>query len=64
VVTAGGPTRIFQVAGGKARAVNVSVLLAGDTVDVVAGAPDPKLPLVVNGAYQVQEGDAVRTVGS
>jgi RND family efflux transporter MFP subunit len=64
VVTAGGPTRIFQVAGGKARAVNVSVLLAGDTVDVVAGAPNPKLPLVVNGAYQVQEGDAVRTVGS
>jgi RND family efflux transporter MFP subunit len=61
VVIAGGPTRIFQVAGGKAHAVNVSVLLAGDTVDVVEGAPNPKLPLVVNGAYQVQEGDAVRT---
>ena len=63
VVTAGGPTRIFQVAGGKARAVNVSVRLAGDTVDVVEGAPDPKLPLIVDGAYQVQDGDVVRTGG-
>jgi RND family efflux transporter MFP subunit len=63
VVTAGGPTRIFQVAGGKARAVNVSVRLAGDTVDVVEGAPDPRLPLIVDGAYQVQEGDAVRAGG-
>jgi RND family efflux transporter MFP subunit len=63
VVTAAGPTRIFQVAAGKAHAVTVSVRLAGDAVDVVEGAPNPKVPLIVDGAYQVQEGDAVRTGG-
>jgi RND family efflux transporter MFP subunit len=60
VVTAGGAPRIFQVEGGKAKAVPVRVLLSSDRGDVVDGAVDAKLPLVVAGAYQVNDGDAVR----
>jgi RND family efflux transporter MFP subunit len=63
VVTAGGPARVFQIAGGKAHAVRVTIRLAGDTVDVVDGAADPNRSLIVDGAYQVQDGDAVR-IGS
>lgn len=60
VVTAGGPARVFQIAGGKARAVPVTVALASDQGDVVLGAIDPVRPLIVSGAYQVSDGDAVR----
>lgn len=62
VVTAGGPTRIYQEGGGKAHTVPVRLLLAGDTVDVVDGKVDPKRRLIVAGAYQVTDGDAVRWV--
>lgn len=62
VVTAGGPTRIYQEVGGKAHAVPVRLLLAGDTVDVVDGKADPNRRLIVEGAYQVADGDAVRWV--
>ncbi|WP_267382639.1 MULTISPECIES: efflux RND transporter periplasmic adaptor subunit [unclassified Sphingomonas] len=60
VVTAGGPAHVFQIAGGKAKAVPVAVALASDDGDVVTGAIDRQRPLIVDGAYQVQDGDAVR----
>lgn len=60
VVTAGGPAHIFQVAGTKAKLIPVSVLLASDAGDVVSGALDPHARLIVDGAYQVSDGDAVR----
>ena len=61
LVTANGPPRVFQVAAGKAHAVNVTLLLPGDPVDVVDGLLDPNRPLIVDGAYQVEDGAAVRT---
>ncbi|NQE61701.1 efflux RND transporter periplasmic adaptor subunit [Caulobacter sp. RHG1] len=60
VVTATAPTRIFQVAGGKAHAVPVRLLLSSDAGDVVEGAVDAASPVIVDGAYQVSDGDAVR----
>lgn len=61
VVTAGGNPRIFQVQGGKAKSVPVTVRLSSDAGDVVDGALSPRLPLIVEGAYQVANGDAVRS---
>jgi len=61
VVTAGGPARIFQVAGGKAKSVPVRILLAGTETDVVEGALDGRKPLIVDGAYQAEDGIAVRS---
>jgi membrane fusion protein, multidrug efflux system len=52
---------VFQVAGGKAHRVDVQVLQAGRDTDVVSGALDPGKPLVTTGAYQLDDGDAVRT---
>jgi RND family efflux transporter MFP subunit len=60
VVTAGGPAHVFQVAGGKAVVVPVTVALASDAGDVVSGAIDPRRRLIVDGAYQVSDGAAVR----
>ena len=63
VVTANGPPRIFQVLGGKAKAVPVSLALSSTSTDVVEGPIDPVRPLIVDGAYQVSDGDVVRTAG-
>jgi len=63
VVTANGPTRVYQVVSGKAHAVPVNLLLPGEQVDVVDGPVDPNRPLIVDGAYQVEDGGAVRTGG-
>ena len=52
---------IFQVAGGKAHQVNVEVLQAGRDTDVVSGPVDSSRPVVTAGAYQLDDGDAVRT---
>ncbi|MET3726075.1 efflux RND transporter periplasmic adaptor subunit [Sphingomonas trueperi] len=60
VVTAGGPAHVFQVDGAKAKSVPVAIALASDTGDVVTGALDPHRRLIVDGAYQVGDGDAVR----
>ncbi len=60
VVTAGGSAHVFQVTNGKALAVPVSVALTGDTSDVVEGKIEANRPLIVDGAYQVQSGGAVR----
>jgi RND family efflux transporter MFP subunit len=56
-----GKAFVFQVAGGKAHRVEVQVLQAGRDTDVVSGALDPSRPLVTSGAYQLDDGDAVRT---
>lgn len=61
VVTAGGSPRVFQVRAGKAKAVPVAVRLSSDACDVVDGALSQQLPLIVAGAYQVTDGDAVRS---
>lgn len=61
VVTANGPAHVFQAVGGKAHAVPVTLLLPGEQVDVVDGAVDPNRPLIVDGAYQVENGGAVRS---
>ncbi|WP_150289950.1 efflux RND transporter periplasmic adaptor subunit [Sphingobium estronivorans] len=61
IVTAGGPPRLFQLVGGKAKAVAVKLLLTGDETDVVDGPIDPNRLLILDGAYQVNDGDAVRT---
>lgn len=60
VVTSTGKPQVFQVANGHAKAVPVALRLAGSTNDVVTGAIDASKPLVVAGAYQVNDGDAVR----
>jgi membrane fusion protein (multidrug efflux system) len=50
----------FQVDDGKAKRVNLRVLVdAGDTM-LVDGALDPALKLVTDGAYQLSDGMAVR----
>lgn len=61
VVTAGGSPRIFQVQSGKAKAVPITVRLSSDAGDVVDGALSQHFPLIVAGAYQVTDGDAVRS---
>lgn len=62
VVTANGPPRIFQQVNGKAHAVKVNILLPGERVDVVDGPIDPNRRLIVDGAYQVEDGAAVRSI--
>lgn len=60
VVTTGQKPHVFQIAAGKAKAVPVTVRLSSDKGDVVEGQLDPARPLIVDGAYQVGDGDAVR----
>jgi RND family efflux transporter MFP subunit len=60
VVTSGGPARVFQIAGGKAKSVPVQVMLSSETGDVVEGNLDAAQPVITDGAYQVSDGDAVR----
>lgn len=61
VVTADGDPHIFQIAGGKAKTIPVTILSSGLKTDLVEGALDRRLPLVVDGAYQVADGTPVRT---
>lgn len=51
---------VFQVAGGKAKSVPVKVLGETNDVTVATGALDAKLPLVTEGATQLDDGMAVR----
>ncbi|UAK25924.1 efflux RND transporter periplasmic adaptor subunit [Sphingomonas nostoxanthinifaciens] len=60
VVTDENGAHVFQVAGGKARAVEVTVVQTAADRDVVTGKIDASQPLIVDGAYQVEEGGAVR----
>jgi RND family efflux transporter MFP subunit len=61
VVTADGAPHIFQMQAGKARSVAVQVIQSATAGDVVQGPIDPHQPLIVEGAYQVDDGQAVRT---
>nr|WP_208413614.1 efflux RND transporter periplasmic adaptor subunit [Sphingomonas leidyi] len=58
---ANGKAMLFQIAGGKARAVPVQLLASTPERDVVSGPVAPGQPLILDGAYQVADGDAVRT---
>jgi membrane fusion protein, multidrug efflux system len=51
---------LFQVAGGKAVRVDVSVAGADGDRDVVRGKIDPKAPIAVQGSAQLSAGAAVR----
>lgn len=60
VIDADGKAQVFQLIGGKAKAVSVDLVLSRADRDVVTGRIDPAAPLIVDGAYQVSDGDAVR----
>jgi multidrug efflux pump subunit AcrA (membrane-fusion protein) len=53
--------QVFQVAGGKAVQVPVTVVGQSDTLAIVSGALDAQRPLVVVGNTQLDNGMAVRT---
>ncbi|WP_367890721.1 efflux RND transporter periplasmic adaptor subunit [Sphingomonas morindae] len=61
VVTGDQGDRVFQISNGKAKAVPITVIRSGDHVDVVSGAIDGRRPVVVTGAFQLEDGGAVRT---
>lgn len=63
VATTAGALRVFQVVRGRAHAVPVEVVQTDGRQDVVTGPLAADLPLVVDGAFQVEDGDAVRTGG-
>jgi RND family efflux transporter MFP subunit len=54
---------VFQVASGKAKRVAVRLVGISGNIDVVSGPLDARLPLVTDGAYQLQDGMAVRSGG-
>ena len=56
--------QVFQIHSGKAFAVPVTVLASVGGADSVSGALDANAPLIVAGAYQVADGDAVRAIAS
>lgn len=60
VVIEDGKASVFQLAGDKAARVAVTIAQPGRDVDVVEGAIDARRPLVVVGAYQLDDGAAVR----
>ncbi|WP_298670715.1 efflux RND transporter periplasmic adaptor subunit [uncultured Sphingomonas sp.] len=60
VVDSDGKANVFQIAGGKAKAVPVTVDVARPDNDLVSGKLDARAPLIVDGAYQLGDGDAVR----
>lgn len=64
VVAADGRTQLFQLHGGKAKAVPVSVVVDGTQDDLVSGDLSSGAPVIVDGAYQLAEGDPVRTGGA
>ncbi|MES2151164.1 MAG: efflux RND transporter periplasmic adaptor subunit [Pseudomonadota bacterium] len=51
---------VFQVAQGKARRIAVRTLAEDGKLSAVEGKLDPKLPLVVLGNYELEDGMAVR----
>jgi RND family efflux transporter MFP subunit len=55
---------LFQVAGAEATRVNVELLGAAETEDVVTGPLDPKMPIVVQGNYQLSDKTRVRQDGA
>ncbi|MGR6327485.1 efflux RND transporter periplasmic adaptor subunit [Sphingomonas sp. XXL09] len=63
VVAADGRAQLFQLHGGKAKAVPVSVVVDGAQDDLVSGGLSSGAPVIVDGAYQLADGDPVRTGG-
>ncbi len=63
VVTSDNGAHLYQISAGKAVAVPVTVSLTGLQMDVVQGSLNQSRRLIVDGAYQVQDGDAVRVAG-
>lgn len=55
---------VFQVSGGHARRVDVSLIRSDGDIDVIQGPLDPHLPLVADGAYQLEAGALVRTAST
>jgi RND family efflux transporter MFP subunit len=51
---------VFQISGGKARRVDVTLIRGAGNVDVIQGPLDPRLPLAADGAYQLENGARVR----
>ncbi|HEY8023108.1 MAG TPA: efflux RND transporter periplasmic adaptor subunit [Burkholderiaceae bacterium] len=60
VLTDGKGAYIFQVAAGKAVRVEVEKMTETADVSGVEGKLDPKLPVVILGNYELQDGMAVR----
>ena len=60
LVNDSGDTYVVQALGGAAKLVPVRVLLSGGESDVVDGALNEAAPLVLAGAYQLQDGMKVR----
>lgn len=56
-----GAPRIFQLVAGKAKAVAVTIAASQDDRDSIFGDLSQNNPVIVAGAYQVSDGDAVRT---
>jgi membrane fusion protein (multidrug efflux system) len=56
-------TYVFQISGGHAKRVPVRVTVESDARDGITGAIDAKLPIVVSGNYELQDGAAIRTSG-
>ncbi len=54
---------VFQIIDVHAKRVPVRVLVESEARDGVTGAIDPKLPIVVSGNYELQDGAATRTSG-
>lgn len=55
---------VVQVHNMAARLVPVQVMVANGDKNVIAGKLDPKAPLVLSGAYQLQDGMTVRLSNS
>jgi hypothetical protein len=60
VLTDAGGAYIFQVSGGKARRVNVVQGAESQGMIPISGPLDAKLPIVVLGNYELQDGMSVR----
>jgi len=55
-----GETYVVQAAGGVAKTVQVKVLLSAGENDVIDGKIDASAPLILAGAFQLQDGMKVR----
>ncbi|WP_308814768.1 efflux RND transporter periplasmic adaptor subunit [Sphingomonas sp. GV3] len=63
VVAADGRAQLFQLSGRRAKAVPVSIVVDGPEDDLVSGNLVSSDPVIVDGAYQLGDGDPVRTGG-
>lgn len=64
VIDADGHAQVFQLHGGKAKTVPVTVVVDDAADDLVSGDLAAGAPVIVDGAYQLADGDPVRTGGA